>query len=324
MTQILSVAAVLPCRLDVHMAQAGVGLSRTRIQELIRGKRVCVNGKTVKISHPVRAGDTIAIEIPELPSKALIPQNIPLDIVYEDEALLMVNKPPGMVVHPAVGNWQDTLVNALLHRCENLSLMGGRERPGVVHRLDKNTSGIMVVAKTDQAHRYLSGQFKCHSIKRRYLAIVCGRVKKEGQIFLPIGRDTQDRKKISARTQKPRIAETHYTVLERMQGATLLAVYPMTGRTHQIRVHLASIGHGILGDTTYAGSKAQAFSIPIPRQMLHAESLGFLHPLTHLPMHGSVPPPSDMLTVFYELRKGNPEHLPLPLGLDTSFHTGAM
>jgi 23S rRNA pseudouridine1911/1915/1917 synthase len=213
--------------------------------------------------------------------------------------LLVLNKPAGIVVHPAPGHWRGTLVNALLHhlREEGLSGIGGRERPGLVHRLDKGTSGVMAIAKTDVAHRGLSKQFKDHTIRRVYLALIAGTVRgSKGRVELAIGRDTKNRQKISARTASPRDAVTEFQVLARFgKTATLVEVHPQTGRTHQIRVHLASIGHPVLGDETYGGGKVcLADDHPIERPMLHARTLGFTHPLTGEDLEYSVPPPPDM------------------------------
>jgi 23S rRNA pseudouridine1911/1915/1917 synthase len=214
-----------------------------------------------------------------------------------------LNKPAGMVAHPAPGHDQGTLVHALLHHCKGLPGIGGRERPGIVHRLDKDTSGVLVVAKTDTAHQRLSKQFKQHTIDRRYLALVRGNVaQKSGKVILPIGRDRVDRKKISARTSHPREAETHYLIRERFGVATLLEVFPQTGRTHQIRVHMAHLKHPIVGDKTYGGKGERAFEPQADRQMLHAERLGFIHPEKGERMTFSAPPPPDMAGILEKLR----------------------
>ncbi|MGH7167061.1 MAG: RluA family pseudouridine synthase, partial [Nitrospiraceae bacterium] len=230
---------------------------------------------------------------------------IPLDILHEDDALLVLNKPAGLVVHPAPGHWTGTLVNALLYHFQSsggtVSTIGGKERPGLVHRLDKETSGVMVVAKTDQAHRALAAQFKQHSITRVYEALAWGAVKKlEGVIELAIGRDVKERKKFSARTARPKGAETAYRVVERLgKLATLVEVFPRTGRTHQIRVHLASLGHPVLGDPTYGGPKVKELEgVTIPHVMLHARTLGFVHPATGKYLEWTAPRPSDMEVVY--------------------------
>lgn len=292
-----------PERLDLYLIKRGVPLSRSRIQKLIEEERIRVNGRPTKASYKIRRGDEIEIRIPPTTPLDLIPEAIPLDLLYEDETLLVINKPAGMVVHPAPGHDQGTLVHALLHHCRDLPGIGGRERPGIVHRLDKETSGVLVVAKTDEAHQRLSQQFKRHTIDRRYLALVCGKVtQKTGKIILPIGRDRIDRKKISARTGHPRESETHFTVRERLGIATLLEVYPQTGRTHQIRVHMAHLGYPVVGDKTYGGRAVRSFELQADRQMLHAERLGFIHPTHGERMTFSAPPPADMLAILASLR----------------------
>ncbi len=290
-------------RLDLYLIKRGVPLSRARIQKLIAEGLIRLNGTLTKASFRVREGDQIEICVPPPEPLELIPEAIPLDLLYEDESLLIVNKPAGMVVHPAPGHDQGTLVHALLHHCRDLPGIGGRERPGIVHRLDKETSGVMVVAKTDLAHQRLSKQFKDHSIARRYLTLVCGIIrKKEGRIVLAIGRDRVDRKKISARTGHPRASETAFIVRERLKEATLLEVYPKTGRTHQIRVHMAHLGHPVLGDKVYGGKSARKCGVLCERQMLHAEVLGFVHPVSNEEMTFSAPIPPDMQSVLETLR----------------------
>jgi 23S rRNA pseudouridine1911/1915/1917 synthase len=293
----------LPDRLDLYLMKRGIPFSRSRIQKLITEGQIRVNGRPAKPSYRVREGDQIEIFIPPPAPLELIPEAISLDVVYEDESLLVINKAAGMVVHPAPGHDQGTLVHALLHHCQDLTGIGGRERPGIVHRLDKDTSGIMVVAKTDQAHQRISKQFKQHTIDRRYLALVCGRMeKKTGKVVLPIGRDRIDRKKISARTSHPRESETHFIVRENFKSAAFLEVYPQTGRTHQIRVHMAHLGHPIIGDKVYGGRAARGFEFEAGRQMLHAERLGFIHPVSGEMMTFSAPPPADMQQMLKALQ----------------------
>ncbi|HIE65320.1 MAG: RluA family pseudouridine synthase [Nitrospira sp.] len=290
-------------RLDLYLIKRGVPLSRARIQKLISEGLIRLNGAPTKASFRVREGDQIEICIPPPEPLELIPEEIPLDLLYEDDSLLIVNKPAGMVVHPAPGHDQGTLVHALLHHCRDLPGIGGRERPGIVHRLDKDTSGVMVVAKTDLAHQRLSKQFKDHSIARCYLALVSGIIrKKEGRIILAIGRDRADRKKISARTAHPRASETGFIVRERLKEATLLELIPQTGRTHQIRVHMAHLGHPVLGDKVYGGKQAGKCGVPCERQMLHAALLGFVHPVSREEMNFSAPIPPDMQSVLEMLR----------------------
>lgn len=290
-------------RIDLYLIKHGICLSRSRLQRLIDEAAICVNGQPTKASYRVKNGDQIEICIPRPTPLEILPQEIPLTVLFEDEVLLVLDKPAGMVSHPAPGHHDNTLVNALLHHCRGLTSIGGRERPGLVHRLDKETSGVMVVAKTDQAHQYLSMQFKEHSIDRRYLALVCGEVeKRKGVVVLPIGRDKNDRKKISSRTTHPREATTRFVVKERFPMATLLSVYPETGRTHQIRVHLSHLGYPIVGDKVYGGKLARSFELPASRQMLHAEHLGFIHPIREEKMAFSSPPPLDMQSVLDQLR----------------------
>jgi len=302
--RIVSVASRTPVRLDVYLTSAVEGASRSRIQQLIKAGRVLLNGAlATAASWTVRSGDVAELDLPHPEPTELIPEAIPLDILYEDDVLLLLDKPAGMVVHPAAGHWEGTLVHALLHHCQGLTVIGGRERPGLVHRLDRDTSGIMVIAKTDLAHRHLSAQFKNHTIDRMYQALVCGKVKAAGVIDLAIGRDRSDRKKISPRTDRPREAETRYTVRERFRSATLLDVFPQTGRTHQIRVHLAHIGHPVVGDRVYGGVRQS--TIPAPRQMLHAARLGFIHPISGLALCHTSPPPADMQTALLAARAEN-------------------
>lgn len=229
-----------------------------------------------------------------------MPEPISLDILYEDEHLLAVNKPSGMVVHPAPGHDSGTLVNALLYHCKDLKGIGGRERPGIVHRLDKDTSGVLVVAKSDHVHRHLSKQFRLHTVTRIYIALIQGVMKKNsGIIDLPIGRDTKDRKKISPRTIRPRHAITHLNVIRRYKDATLIELRPQTGRTHQLRVHLAHLHHPVAGDKTYGGrGYGKLGETKIDRLMLHAMRLGFIHPKTDKYMEFEAPLPVDIKGVL--------------------------
>ncbi|MEK7747823.1 MAG: RluA family pseudouridine synthase [Nitrospirota bacterium] len=297
-----------PNRLDLYLTHL-FPLSRSRIQKYIDDALIHVNGAPVKSSFKVKHGDEIKLLVIRSAPVELVAEEIALDIVYEDEALLIVNKPVGMVVHPATGNLSGTLANALLHHCQDLTVRGGRERPGLVHRLDKDTSGIMVIAKTDTAHELLSAQFAKHTIKRHYLAIAAGVIKeKEGKIVLPIGRDRSDRKKISNRTDRPKHAETHFTVAERFEIATLLDIQPQTGRTHQIRVHLAHLLHPVVGDKVYGGRTARLSELAAPRQMLHALSLGFIHPVSKQEVLFASPPPADMQEILEKLRGHGGQH----------------
>ncbi|MFQ5542878.1 MAG: RluA family pseudouridine synthase [Nitrospiria bacterium] len=281
-------------RIDLYLIQRGVPLTRSRIQKLISEGQICLNGMPTRASCKVKKGDRIDIKVPPPAPLDLIPEAIPLDILYEDEDLLVLNKEAGMVVHPAPGHDEGTVVHALLHHCRDLAGIGGRERPGIIHRLDKETSGVMVIAKKDAAHQALSKQFKNHTIDKKYLAFVCGKVKKGGKINLAIGRDRINRKKISSRTAHPREAETEYRIEERFRTATLINVFPKTGRTHQIRVHMAHIHHPVAGDKIYGGKVTREFTVAPGRHMLHASQLCFTHPSTKERLLFSAPMPCDM------------------------------
>ena len=297
-------------RLDVFLANRDATFSRTALQRLIEDGHVLINGLQVKPSYKIRPGDRITLDVPRPQPLDLRPEAIDFEPLYEDADLLVLNKPAGLVVHPAPGNWTGTLVNALLHHFsqsgETASSVGGKERPGLVHRLDKETSGIMVIAKTDQAHRALAVQFKQHTIARVYEALVWG-VPKQGQglIDLAIGRDSKERKKFSARTAKPKASVTEYHIERRYgKAAAHVRLLPRTGRTHQLRVHLTSLGHPILGDRTYGGQKVMAIGDgTVPRVMLHARTLGFVHPTTGEPHRFDVPCPEDMQRVQRELER---------------------
>ncbi len=291
-------------RIDLFLANRDPMFSRTALRRWIEKGCIQINGRIVRPSQKIRPGDLIRLEVPRLEPLDLVPETIPLDILHEDDALLVLNKPAGLVVHPAPGNWSGTLVNGLLHHFSTSGVacpqIGDKERPGLVHRLDKETSGVMVIAKTDQAHRALSAQFKLHTIDRRYEALVWGIPKKgHGLIDLAIGRDVKERKKFSARTAKPRPSATDYQVEQRYgKVAAKVKLSPRTGRTHQLRVHLTSIEHPILGDKTYGGVKVMAVEgIQIPRVMLHARLLGFQHPTGGKNLLFEVPCPPDMQQV---------------------------
>lgn len=308
--ELVVTAGETPKRLDLFLANHEPDLSRSALQRLITDGRIRLNDRAVKASQKIKPGDRIAIVIPRPEPLDLRPEPIPLHILYEDDYLVALNKQAGLVVHPAPGHWSGTLVNALLHHFmrpggSSLSTIGGKERPGLVHRLDKETSGVMVVAKTDQAHRGLSAQFKQHTITRRYEALVWGAVKKtDGLIELAIGRDAKERKKFSTRTTRPKASATAYRVIERFGSwATWVALFPKTGRTHQIRVHLSAIDHPLLGDPTYGGRKVRELAgSAVPRVMLHAKTLGIRHPITDEPLEWSAPFPTDMAAVIEELR----------------------
>ena len=296
-------------RLDHFLANRDPYFSRSALQRLILDHHITVDGQAVKPSHKIKPGDKIVLTVPRPEPIEIEPEAIPIEVLYEDDSLLIVNKPAGLVVHPAPGNWSGTLVNALLHHMKNsergLSNIGGRERPGLVHRLDKDTTGVLVVAKDDHAHRSLSAQFKRHSITRVYEAVVWGKPKtKQGRIELAIGRDTKDRKKFSARTTRPKESLTMYRVLERFgKSASHLELTPGTGRTHQLRVHLNSLSCPILGDVTYGGKKvAEVEGVVVPRVMLHAKVLGFIHPVTERALLLKAPLPMDIVQVIEGLR----------------------
>ncbi|HUK56222.1 MAG TPA: RluA family pseudouridine synthase [Nitrospiria bacterium] len=290
-------------RLDHYLIRQQVHASRTYLQRLVRDGEIRVNDREVKPNYKVRPGDRVTCRVPTPVPLEITAEPIPLDVLYEDAGLLVLNKPAGLVMHPAPGHYTGTLVHALLAHCKNLSGIGGRQRPGLVHRLDKDTSGVIVVAKTDAAHRSLSRQFKDHSIERTYQAVVAGRLPKNGgMIDLAIGRDRWERKKISHRTSRPREARTAYRVLERFKTATRVEVRPQTGRTHQIRVHFASLGHPVLGDRVYGGRSVIPAAATAARQMLHAERLGFVHPQRREYVEYSAPLPPDMERVIEALR----------------------
>ena len=302
-------------RLDIFIQHHEAYSSRSRIQELIRDGLALVNGKQEKSGYKVKTGDRVTLELSERPVREVLPENIPLNVVFEDDYLVVLNKPPGLVVHPAPGNYTGTLVNALLFHYGSLPSSGKgmtdkegneRERAGIVHRLDKDTSGVMVVARTEEVLRALMAQFKQRVVKKKYLALVTGVIKKgSGTIETPIGRHVKERKKISVHTASPREAVTHFIVKERFPGATLIEVEIKTGRTHQIRVHMAHAGFPVLGDRTYGGARAaKVRDIVISRQMLHAESLSLYHPVTGHPLTFIAPPPQDMQDVIERLRTG--------------------
>ncbi len=316
-TEFLITAGEQPKRLDVFLVNRERDMSRSALQRLIELGRIRLNDAIVKPSQKIRPGDKITMDVPKPEPLALKGEAIPLEVLFEDDHLLVLNKPAGIVVHPAPGNWTGTLVNALLHHFQasggTVSTVGGKERPGLVHRLDKDTSGVMVIAKTDQTHRHLAAQFKHHTITRVYEALVFGVPKKgRGVIELAIGRDSKERKKFSARTSRPKESVTEYHV-DRRYGklAAHVLLYPRTGRTHQLRVHLTSLGHPILGDQTYGGRKVCAIeTIEIPRVMLHARTLGFQHPITSEAQEFTMPLPFDMEMVsrtFEALTHGGAE-----------------
>lgn len=265
-------------RIDAYIPSVDKDYSRTAIQRMIEEENITVNNKKVKASYKVEKGDRILIEEKEPKETGLVAEDIPLDVIYEDKDIIVINKPKGMVVHPANGNPNGTLVNAVMNICkDSLSGIGGEVRPGIVHRLDKDTSGIIIVAKNDKAHINLSEQIKNHEVKKTYIALVRGVIKEnEATINMPIGRSTKDRKKMDV-TEKGKNAITHFKVLARSDKYTLLMVNIETGRTHQIRVHLSHIGYPIIGDEVYSNGKNEW---NIQGQCLHAWKLKFVHPIT--------------------------------------------
>lgn len=266
-------------RIDKYLALQNNEMSRTRIKNLLNDGKVTVNGKVVKPNYKVMVNDHIELDIPDPVSVDIMPQNIPLDIVYEDDDIIIVNKDKGLVVHPAPGHYNDTMVNALMYHCkDNLSGINGELRPGIVHRIDRDTTGLLVVCKNDVAHNFIAEQLKEHSGTRKYTAIVYNSFNEdEGTVNAPIGRDIHDRKKMAINYKNGKEAITHYKVIERFKNFTLIECQLETGRTHQIRVHMASINHPLLGDDVY-GPKQCPFNLK--GQTLHAGTLGFIHPST--------------------------------------------
>jgi len=299
-------------RLDRYLSSIVPGQSRSQIQRLIEQGQVVVAGRTAKANLAVKAGDRITLDVPEPAPSTAVAEDIPLTIVYEDSDLVVVDKPAGMVVHPAAGHDSGTLVNALLHRIKDLSGIGGELRPGIVHRLDKGTSGLMVVAKNDHAHESLSRQFAEREVEKEYGALVWGVVQAGRRIDLPIGRDPKDRQKMSARSRRARHAVTRITRARHYRGVTLCQVAIQTGRTHQIRVHLSAIGHPIVGDATYGGRKARIAAdlrpvLSLERPFLHAHRLVFTHPTDGRRMEFESPLPQDLQAVLDAIEVLQPE-----------------
>lgn len=289
-------------RIDKYLSDNMEDISRSYLQKLLKDKSITVNNKAIKANYKVQEGDMVLVFVPEPEEPNILPEEIPLDILYEDDSLMVVNKPKDMVVHPSAGHTSGTLVNAVLFHCKgNLSGINGIMRPGIVHRIDKDTTGALLICKTDTCHRILAEQLKVHSITRRYRAVVQGNLKDdEGTVEGPIGRHTTDRKKMAINYKNGKEAITHYRVLERFGNATYIECRLETGRTHQIRVHMASIGHPLLGDTTYGSSKNPYH---LQGQALHAMVLGFLHPVTNEYMEFTAPLPEYFLKLLEKLRK---------------------
>lgn len=286
----------LSCRLEE--------VSRSYIQKLIKEGHVSVNGKPVKANYKLGAGDEISVEIPEAKEPDILPEDIPLDILYEDQDILVVNKPKGMVVHPAAGHYGGTLVNALMYHCkDSLSGINGVMRPGIVHRIDMDTTGSLLVCKNDEAHRILAEQLKEHTIRREYHAIVYGNIKEDtGTVDAPIGRHPTDRKKMSINHKNGKQAVTHYEVLERFGNFTYIRCRLETGRTHQIRVHMASLHHPLLGDEVYGPSSRPPFP-GLKGQVLHAKILGIYHPATGEYVEFDAPLPQYFVDLLQKLRR---------------------
>ena len=308
----ITVGQSLPLqRLDAFLRTQFPGVSRGTIQRLLAEGHIRVNGRPAKPSHHPRAGEVVSLSWPEANPPQARPEDIPLDILYEDDDLLVVNKPPGLVVHPAAGHATHTLVNALLHHCAgHLSGIGGVARPGIVHRLDKDTSGCLAVAKTDDAHLGLSGQFAARQVEKTYEAILCGQWPGPGgEIDIPISRHRLDRKRMAAGAGRP--ARTTFRVLQWLRGATRVEVDLHTGRTHQIRVHFQHLGFPLVGDSVYGGRQnarlRQDTGCAAPRQMLHARKLALTHPRTGQRLVFQAPLPADFTSILQLLR------LPLPM-----------
>lgn len=304
-----------PRRLDQFLAECLPELSRSQIKKLVEDGQILCDGETVKAGNKLKGGEEIQVDIPPPEPIEAHPEEIPLDILYEDSSLIVINKPAGMVVHPAPGHSSGTLVNALLYHCRDLSGIGGSLRPGIVHRLDKDTSGVMVASKDDLAHQGLAGQFKDHTISRKYVAFVFGHVQNlTGTIDKPIGRHPQQRKKMSGSSRSGRRAVTHWQVLRRFDQDRLsyLELTLETGRTHQIRVHLSEMNLPVVGDPIYCGPKksnaltdagVRSLVQGLKRQALHACLLAFDHPVTGERMEFTAPPPADMTAILECLDK---------------------
>ena len=287
-------------RLDAFVASRANGLTRSQAARYIEEGRVSVDGKPASKSCRIGGGETVTVDVPEVRETALEPQDIPLDVVYEDEDVIVVNKPSGLVVHPAPGHPDGTLVNALLHHCgSSLSGIGGEKRPGIVHRIDRDTSGLIIAAKNDAAHLGLSAQLSDHTLARTYECLVVGNLKEDsGTVDAPIGRHPSDRKKMAVNPQNGKRAVTHFKVLKRFRQFTYIECELETGRTHQIRVHMASLQHPLLGDSVYGPAKSP---YKLQGQTLHAMTIGFIHPSTGGYMEFSAPLPAYFEELLHKL-----------------------
>jgi 23S rRNA pseudouridine1911/1915/1917 synthase len=286
-------------RLDVYLAERLEGLTRSRIRKLIDEGKVMVNGASKKAGHKLRENDLVEAEVGEEPSPELRPQEAPLTVLYSDDHLVIINKPYGLVVHPGAGNREGTLAGALLYRFPEISGLGPAERPGIVHRLDKETSGIMVVARSPEAYASLQKQFKDRDVRKVYLGLAWGKMPAKGRIDKPIGRHIKHGQRMSVHTRKPRPAETFFNVREEFKGMSFLEIRPVTGRTHQIRVHLAAAGHPLAGDSRYGRRKEQP---KFPRLFLHAHRLSFIHPGTGERVEFASDLPSGLADILEKLR----------------------
>lgn len=298
-------------RADVFLSSFLTELSRSSIKKHIELGNILIDRKTFKPSRIINGGESLSISIPPPEPCGVEGEKIDIEVLYEDSDVIVVSKPAGMVVHPGAGVTSGTLVNALVYMCGDLSGIGGEMRPGIVHRLDKETSGVMVVAKNDRAHRSLSGQFKSRETEKEYVAVVSGEMKKGSGVFdSPIGRSPSNRVKMTSFARAARDAETRWEVIERLRGATLVSVRPKTGRTHQIRVHFSENGFPVLADKVYGGKKSRLKNSGLPgvsikRHALHARSLGFIHPATGKRIELSAKIPEDMASVIDSLRRRN-------------------
>lgn len=306
-------------RIDRYLASRLPDYSRTFVQKLIKEGAVLVNGHTVKNSYDIQKGDSIYVSLPVFDENKIIPEDIPLDIVFEDNYVMLINKPYDMVVHPAGGHPSGTLVNALAFHCQNLSQVNGPSKPGIVHRLDRDTSGIMLVIKSDVVHSHIAMQFEKRYIKKEYIAVVEGEIMLDSdEIKLPIGRHKTDRQRMAIRRDIGKEASSVYEVMERFRGYTMVKIMPKTGRTHQIRVHMRSIGHPVVADATYSNQDSLCISdllqkeretdeIPIiERQALHAHKIEFFHPIQNRKMEFQVDIPPDISNLVKALREITP------------------
>ena len=300
-------------RLDIYLTGRNPGLTRSHLKRLIENENVTLNGVIPKAGEKIKPGDLIKLTIPPPEPMRAFPEPIPLNILHEDFDVIVINKPAGLVIHPAAGHYSGTLVNGLLYHCKELSSFGEPFRPGIVHRLDMNTSGVMVVAKNDYSHQHLAAQFKAHSVKKEYRGFVVGVMEEDkGTVSSLIGRNLRDPKKMSVRLHQGKVAITHWEVFKRYPSVTFLAIRLETGRTHQIRVHLASIHHPVLCDPEYGGRKTIA-SLPDPelrqflasvkRQFLHASILGFIHPRREEQVEFFAPLPEDFHLLLQKLER---------------------